>query len=144
MLTREPVDQGSAEPRRAVAPGRRGPGPGRTPATWFSLGGLLGAVAAASCCVIPLALFTLGVSGAWIGTLTRLAPYQPVFLLVALGFLATGFVLVYRRPRVTCTDDDLCARPVSQRLAKATLWAAVTLVAAALAFPYVVRPFLDG
>src|SRR5260221_7710285 len=40
-------------------------------------GGLLGAVAASSCCIVPLILFGLGVSGAWIGNLTRLAPYQP-------------------------------------------------------------------
>ena len=30
-----------------------------------------------SCCVVPLALFALGVSGAWIANLTQLAPYQP-------------------------------------------------------------------
>jgi mercuric ion transport protein len=37
-------------------------------------GGLLGALAASSCCVLPLVLFSIGVSGAWIGNLTaRLA-----------------------------------------------------------------------
>ena len=82
--------------------------------------------------------------GAWIGTLTRLAPYQPVSLVVALAFVATGFVLVYRRPRVACADGASCVRPESQRLAKELLWAAAALVAAALVFPYVVRPFLDG
>lgn len=101
-------------------------------------------MAASSCCVIPFALFTLGVSGAWIGTLTRLAPYQPVFLAVALAFLAAGFVRVYRRPRAACADGAACARPASPRLARAALWTAAALVAAALAFPYVVRPFLDG
>jgi MerT mercuric transport protein len=40
-------------------------------------GGVLGALAAASCCILPLVLFGLGVSGAWIGTFTQLAPYQP-------------------------------------------------------------------
>lgn len=38
-----------------------------------------GAVGAVACCILPLALFTLGVTGAWIGALTALAPYQPVF-----------------------------------------------------------------
>src|SRR5262249_51569837 len=29
--------------------------------------GLVGALAASSCCILPLVLFSLGVSGAWIG-----------------------------------------------------------------------------
>ncbi len=30
-------------------------------------GGILGALAASSCCILPLVLFSLGISGAWIG-----------------------------------------------------------------------------
>jgi mercuric ion transport protein len=33
----------------------------------LAVGGLLGGVAAPSCCILPLVLFGLGVSGAWIG-----------------------------------------------------------------------------
>ncbi len=40
-------------------------------------GGIVGALGASSCCIAPLLLFSLGVSGAWISNLTRLAPYQP-------------------------------------------------------------------
>ena len=43
-------------------------------------GGILGAIAASSCCIAPLVLFSLGISGAWIGNLTALAPYQPYFV----------------------------------------------------------------
>jgi mercuric ion transport protein len=50
-------------------------------------GGLLGALAASSCCILPLVLFGLGVSGAWIGNFTRLAPYQPWFIAATLAFL---------------------------------------------------------
>jgi hypothetical protein len=46
----------------------------------IAAGGLLGALAASSCCILPLVLFSLGVSGAWIGNFTRLAPYQPYFI----------------------------------------------------------------
>ena len=35
--------------------------------TLLAVGGLLGAVLASACCILPLALVTLGVSGAWIG-----------------------------------------------------------------------------
>src|SRR5215472_16544699 len=51
-----------------------------------AVGGLMGAVAASSCCILPLLLFSLGVSGAWIGNLTRLAPYQPYFIAIAHRF----------------------------------------------------------
>jgi len=55
-----------------------------------AVGGILGAVAAASCCIVPLLLFSLGVSGAWIGNLTRLAPYQPIFVAMTLAVSATA------------------------------------------------------
>src|SRR5712692_8846532 len=36
----------------------------------MAAGGVLGALAASSCCILPLVLFGLGVSGAWIGNFT--------------------------------------------------------------------------
>ena len=62
----------------------------------IAAGGLLGALAASSCCIMPLALFGLGVSGAWIGNFTRLAPYQPYFIAATLAFLGYGYWLVFR------------------------------------------------
>ncbi len=107
-------------------------------------GGLLGAFASASCCVVPLALFSVGATGAWIGNLTALAPYQPYTIAVTLVFLGTGFVMVYRRPRAAgSADRDYCARPAVGRLTKLARWAATALVAAAAAFPYVAPALLD-
>jgi MerT mercuric transport protein len=54
--------------------------PGATAMRLTALGGILGAIAASSCCIAPLVLFSLGISGAWIGNLTALAPYQPYFI----------------------------------------------------------------
>src|ERR1700682_3334946 len=56
----------------------------------LAAGGMLGALASSSCCMLPLALFSLGVSGAWIGNFTRLAPYQPYFIAATLMFLGWG------------------------------------------------------
>jgi mercuric ion transport protein len=106
-------------------------------------GGVLGAIAASSCCIVPLALFGLGIGGAWIGNLTALAPYQPIFVAMTLGFLGYGFYRVYRLPRKACADDGACARPLPDRIVKTALWSATALVAAALAFPYV-APVLLG
>src|SRR3546814_14910000 len=89
--------------------------------------GSLGSLGAASCFSVPLVLFTLGVSGAWIGNLTALAAYQPIFLGVGLVFLAAGFWRVYRRPRVACAEGE-CGKPASNRLAKTALWLATVLI----------------
>ena len=62
----------------------------------LAIGGMLGALAASSCCILPLVLFSLGVSGAWIGNFTRLAPYQPFFVAATVLFLGSGYWLVYR------------------------------------------------
>ena len=104
---------------------------------FVTVGSITAALAASSCCVIPLVLFTLGVSGAWISRLTALAPYQPLFVVLTLGFLAWGFWMVYRKPKVACAEG-YCARPISDRIAKTGLWVATVLIAIALAFPYVV------
>lgn len=84
----------------------------------LAAGGIVAALGAALCCVIPFALFTLGVSGAWIGNLTALEPYQPTFAAVALGFIGYGAYRVYWKPKVACADGSYCARPTSNRMAK--------------------------
>ena len=104
--------------------------------------GLLGALAASSCCILPLLLFSLGVSGAWIGNLTALAPYQPFFLAFTVAALGFGFYQVYGR-RKACSDGATCARPLPNKLVQAGLWLATALVGAAMAFPAVAPLFLS-
>ena len=95
-------------------------------------GGVIGAVLASSCCIGPLVLIMLGASGAWIGNLTALKAYQPIFVPITLAFLGFGFWQVYGRPKQIYDDDSYCASPSSDRLIKIVLWAATVLVAAAL------------
>jgi len=111
--------------------------------TLVAAGGVLGAIAASSCCILPLVLFSLGAGGAWIGNLTALAPYQPIFVAITLGFLGYGYWLVYRKPKEACADGAACARPLPSRVVKLALWLATALVAAAIAFPYA-APILLG
>ena len=107
-----------------------------------AFGGILAALGAASCCVVPFALFTLGVSGAWIGNLTALEPYQPVFAAIAVACLGYGFYLVYRKPKIACAEGSYCASPASSRLAKIGLWTALVLVVIAVGFPRIAALFL--
>src|SRR6266851_2373305 len=100
--------------------------------TLMAAGGLLGALAASSCCILPVALFSLGNSGAWIGNFTRLAPYQPYFLAATFVFLGTAYWLVHRASKRACVDGAACARPSPNRRVKAVLVVATILVMVAL------------
>ena len=110
----------------------------------MAAGGLLGALAASSCCIVPLALFALGVSGAWIGNLTRTAPYQPCFIVATLGFLGAGYWLVHRDSKRVCADGESCARPLPNRLVKTALVVATVLVIAALGFDFLAPVLLNS
>ncbi len=98
----------------------------------LAAGSLVGAVLASSCCIAPLVLLTLGISGAWIGTLTALAPYQGLFTVVGLVCLASGFWFVYWKPRKTCESGSYCASPASNRVIKVVLWSATGLIGVAI------------
>lgn len=102
-------------------------------ARWIAAGSILGALAASSCCILPLVLFGLGISGAWIANFTALAPYKPYFAMGTLALLGYGYYLVYVKPKQACADGS-CAQPPPNSFVKSTLWVATALVAAALSF----------
>jgi len=104
--------------------------------SFAAAGGVLGAVLASTCCIGPLLLVTLGISGAWIGNLTALEPYQPVFVTATLGFLGFGFWQVYIKPKKACAAGSYCASPNSDRVVKTALWVATVLIIIALTLDY--------
>lgn len=106
------------------------------------IGGILAGLAAASCCVVPFALFAVGIGGAWIGNLTALEPCRPYFAATAIGCVGYGFYRVYRQPVVACADGSHCARPSSDRFAKIGLWSATVIVLLALVSPYLIAQWL--
>jgi mercuric ion transport protein len=110
----------------------------------MAAGGLLGALAASSCCIFPLVLFGLGVSGAWIGNFTQLAPYQPYFIAATLACLGYGYWLVYRSSRGSCADNAACARPLPNRIIKIGLVLATVLVVVALGLDFIAPLFLNS
>ena len=114
----------------------QGSGGERSRVRLIAAGGILGALAASSCCILPLALFSLGISGAWISNFTALAPYKPYFAAGTLALLGYGYYLVYVKPKQACADGS-CAQPLPNRLVKSSPWIATVLVVAALAFDYV-------
>ena len=115
----------------------------RRPETLLAAGGLLGALAASSCCILPLALFSLGVSGAWIADFTQLAPFQPYFIAATILFLVAGYWLVRRASKRACAEGAACARPLPNRLVKGALIGSSILVIAALGFDWLAPRFLN-
>ena len=104
--------------------------------------GLLAAVAASSCCLLPVVLFTLGIGGAWIGNLVRLAPLQPYFIAAAAVSLGAGYCLVYRS-RVACANHGTCCTPIADRLVTSVLVLATVLVVLAIGFKFL-APLLSS
>src|SRR6266446_1072508 len=100
------------------------------------LAGGLAAILASACCLGPLALLALGVSGAWIGNLTALESYRPVFIVVAAAALVVAGRRIWR-PQTVCAPGEVCAVPQVRRVQKLLFGVVVALVLIALAFPYV-------
>ena len=108
----------------------------------LAAGSVVTALVATSCCVLPFALFTAGITGAWMGHLRALEPYQPYFLGLALACLAGGFYAVYGKPKAEACEGGYCARPASRRIAKAGLWLSSTIVLLVIAWPRLLPLFI--
>lgn len=108
----------------------------------FSFGALTTAIAATLCCIVPLVLFMLGISGAWISNLIALEPYRPYFLTIASIFVILGFWQTYKKPSAKdCKPSTFCAMPVSDRINKIVLFIATGVILLAIIYPYI-APFL--
>jgi mercuric ion transport protein len=102
--------------------------------------GGLAAILASTCCLGPLVLVALGVSGAWIGNLTLLEPYRPIFIGAALAALFFAHRRIFR-PMQACQPGEVCAVPQVRGTYKIIFWIVAALVAVALVFPYVLPLF---
>ena len=110
----------------------------------LTVAGIAAAIGASACCILPLILFALGISGAWIANLTALEPYKPFFITAAIIFLSIGFYKTYSKPKAQdCEEGSFCARPDSDLINKIALWAAAMLVGLAVAWPYIAPPLLE-
>uniref|UniRef100_UPI003F49A9A8 mercuric ion transporter MerT n=1 Tax=Cupriavidus taiwanensis TaxID=164546 RepID=UPI003F49A9A8 len=105
----------------------------------LAVGGLA-AILASTCCLGPLVLVALGVSGAWIGNLNLLEPWRPVFIGAALVALFFAGRRIFR-PAAACTPGEVCAIPQVRATYKLIFWIVVVLVLIALGFPYVLPLF---
>lgn len=104
------------------------------------LGGGITAILASTCCLGPLVLVAIGFSGAWIGYLTALEPYRPLFIAVAVVSLSIAWKRIFR-PERTCEPGDVCAIPRVRATYKFIFWVVASLVLVAVAFPFALPYF---
>lgn len=102
--------------------------------------GGIAAILASTCCLGPLVLVALGFSGAWIGNLTVLEPYRPIFIGAALVALFFAWRSIFR-PIQACRPGEVCTVSKVRTAYKLIFWVVVALVLVALAFPYVLPLF---
>jgi mercuric ion transport protein len=106
----------------------------------FLLAGILSAVGASICCIGPLVLLALGFSGAWIGSLTALEPYRPIFIGLTLLFLAFAFYRLYL-VRPSCSPESACTNPHTLRQQRLGFWIVAVLVFGLIAVPWLAPLF---
>lgn len=106
-------------------------------------GGILAGMAASLCCVVPLALLLVGISGAWIGNLTALEPYTPIFITLALVSLFFAYRSIFIPQNRCCSDKSVCAIPSVNRLYRMLFYIVAVMIILSIAAPYLMV-FLMG
>lgn len=111
---------------------------------WIIGGGIIAAFASTLCCIVPLILFMLGLSGAWVSNLTAMEPYKPYFLSISIIMVSIGFWKVYYKPKVSkCGESSFCDISESNLINKIILWATVVVLIMLLIYPYVAPAILE-
>ncbi len=105
----------------------------------LAIGGIA-AVIASTCCLGPLVLLTLGISGAWIANLTALEPYRPGFIGVAAVALFFAARRIFR-PAAACAPGEVCAVPRVRATYTVLFGLVVVLLLVAIGYPWVVPYF---
>lgn len=100
---------------------------------------VLAAIGASVCCVGPLVLLMVGISGAWIGNLTAFEPYRPFFVGVTVIFIGLAYRRLYLVPQV-CTPGATCSAPMVLKRQRMFFWIVSALTLGLLAVP-LLAPF---
>jgi mercuric ion transport protein len=104
------------------------------PETASITAGALSALGASTCCVLPLALVSAGVGGAWIAQLRALERFQWIFIALAVAAFGYAFYRLYLRP-APCAPDIACATPLTRHRQRIAFWVTLVAAKAVILFP---------
>lgn len=96
--------------------------------------GALAAITASLCCVVPLLLVALGVSGAWVASLSVFEPLRPIFIVITLVMLALAWRKLYRP--AACDAGKVCVNTGVLRRQRTVFWIVSVLILVLLVFPW--------
>ena len=97
------------------------------------LGSVIGGVLASACCIEPLVLALLGISGAAFAR--RFELVRPYLLVLTYGLVGAAFYLAYRPVKAECGPGEACAMPRTNRAGMVVLWIAAVVVVLTKTFP---------
>lgn len=125
--------------RTAPSPSESGDSRRRTASSAvLAAAGIGAAFLATGCCVGPLLLAAVGLSGA--GLVVRLEPYRPFLAIASVAFILGAMVATRRRSRQASADCTCAPAGTPTTWAgRFMVWLAVAVAVALLAAPYVVE-----
>ena len=106
-------------------------GPTRPRTRWFGGGALLAALAASACCLGPVVLATVGLSG--VGLAVALRPWRPLLLALTALLIGAGLWTTFRARR---GDAACCAVPATRRAGRWIMIAVAALTLALATYPW--------
>ena len=103
-------------------------------------GAALAGIGASACCVGPFLLLSLGIGGAWIGHLTALEPYRPIFVGLTILFLGLAIRKLYLVPQ-SCAVENHCVADRTRRVQTILFWIFVPFSLGLVASPWILPLF---
>src|SRR5215469_10930536 len=100
------------------------------------VGGVLAGIGASACCIGPLLLLSVGIGGVWIGHLTALEPFRPLFIVLTAVLLGLAFWRLYLVPQSCVTSDD-CAADRTRNVQRILFWILTPITLGLVASPWI-------
>ncbi|KAF3976891.1 MAG: hypothetical protein HFP77_09965 [Methylococcales symbiont of Iophon sp. n. MRB-2018] len=100
---------------------------------------IFSAIAASACCFGPLLLLSLGISGAWMATLTSMTFMRPFFIILTVFFMVLAFHRLYFKKN-QCQKQQVCISTSIQHRQRSLFWIVLLLILLLLTFP-IYAPF---
>lgn len=102
----------------------------------------LAAIAASSCCVLPLAFAALGAGAGVFGTLEALVSWRTPLLVTSGAWVAIAWFIWWRNRRATCGTGAACATQPRNWAPLSLLLLATLIVVLAIGWNYLEFPLL--
>jgi len=100
--------------------------------------GVIAGLLASLCCIGPLILTILGVSGA--AVLAKFDVFRPLLMILVIGIFSFAGYTLYKKRKV-CEPDSICADPKKYRKMVITYWLGLGIAILGIASPYVIAWF---